>query len=262
MTKTQQPAPQPANEIGSTVEVKFTNISNNTVLTGKVDTGADISSLHATEYRIGDNRVTFTCPELSNNNITVPLITQQAVKSSDGGQEYRPVIALNVKINDKLMTNVEFNLNDRGNMKFPVLIGKNILVKGGFKIDPRLDENVEEDELHPTTQTSPKEPAHTDNNEEKAGIIHIYKVNGDTTSEEVEDDFTQRFSHVHIGNQTYIVRYLGYKGKKLNPETNGDEILYLMDQINNNMNPGDKEKIQDFASTAFNPEEGTDNGDS
>lgn len=256
---------QPDNEIGSTVEVRFTNIPGSVPLKGKVDTGADVSSLHATEHHIHDGRVTFTCPELSTNKITVPLITQQTVKSSDGGQEYRPVIELNVKVNGKLLTNVEFNLNDRGNMKFPVLIGKNILIKGGFKIDPRLDESCddcedcEDDETEIIIRANQPAP---EEKEQATGIMHIYKVNGETTDEEVEKHFTQRFSHIHLGNQTYIIRYLGYKGKRLNPEIHGDEILYLMDQINNNMEDGDKEKIQQFSQTAFNPEEGNNNGES
>jgi len=259
---------QPDNEIGSTVEVRFTSISGSVPLKGKVDTGADVSSLHATEHSIADGRVTFVCPELSRNRITVPLLTQQTVKSSDGGQEYRPVISLNVKINGKLMTNVEFNLNDRGNMKFPVLIGKNILIKGGFKIDPRLDENYDEEEVTidikaPVDNNGTTDTEHDTNEdaEEKLGIMHIYKVDGETTDEEVDNHFTQRFSHVHIGSKTYIIRYLGYKGKKLNPETNGDEILYLMDQIKNNMNATDQKTIADFGATAFDPENGDNNGE-
>lgn len=249
----------PENEIGSTVEVRFTNIPGSVPMKGKVDTGADISSLHATEHSIENGQVTFLCPELSPNRITIPLITQQTVKSSDGGHEYRPVIKVNVKVNGKLMNDVEFNLNDRGNMKFPVLIGKNILVKGGFKIDPRLDESDNNDCGTPDSRCTNNEEKDEDEAEPTTGIMHIYKVNGVTSDDEVDKHFTQRFSHVHVGNQTYIIRYLGFKGKKLNPEIHGEEILYLMDQINNNMNPGDKEKIKQFTTTAFDPESSTDN---
>jgi len=249
---------QPDNEIGSTVETRFTNILGSAPLKGKVDTGADVSSLHATEHNIQDGRVTFICPELSSNRITVPLVTQQTVKSSDGGQEYRPVISLNVKVNGKLMTNVEFNLNDRGNMKFPVLIGKNILIKGGFKIDPRLDESCDDcdDEKEENITIDIKQTI--PNDEQKTGIVHIYKVDGETTDEEVDKHFTQRFSHVHVGKQSYVIRYLGFKGKKLDPEANGEEILYLMDQIDNNMKDEDKEQIKNFTTTAFDPKGNND----
>ena len=240
---------KPDNEIGSTVEVRFTNIPGSSPMKGKVDTGADISSLHATEYTILNNNITFVCPELSHNKITIPLTTQQQVKSSDGGMEYRPVVTLNVKVNGKLLTNVEFNLNDRGNMEFPILIGKNLLIRGGFKIDPKLDEHetLQGDAIidnpRPNTQ------------QDRSGIVHIYRVEEQTTDESVNNDFTQNFAHVQVGNSTYIIRYLGYEGKKLNPTVDGDEILYVLDAIENGLEDGDKEKIQDFTNTAFDKEE-------
>jgi hypothetical protein len=242
---------KPDNEIGSTVEVRFTNIPGSVPLKGKVDTGADISSLHATEHQIQNGQVTFICKELSHNRITVPVVSQQTVKSADGGHEYRPVIELNVKVNGKLLTGVQFNLNDRGNMSFPVLIGKNILLKGGFKIDPRLDENEEQ----------PSDVLNINHDEDFPGVIHIYKVDKETTDDFVDKYFTQRFAHIHIGQDTYLVRYLGFKGQKLNPQTDADEIIYLMDQINNNMEDNGTEKIQDFSQQAFNPEQGELNGD-
>jgi hypothetical protein len=132
---------QKDNVIGSVVQVRLTNIPGSANLKGKIDTGADISSLHATEYKINGDQVSFKCPEISQNVITIPLVNQQAVKSADGGVEYRPVIKLNIKVNEKLINDALFNLNDRGKMQYPILIGKNILKSGGFMIDPRMDES-------------------------------------------------------------------------------------------------------------------------
>jgi len=133
------------NFIGSTVEVRITNIPGSAPMKGKVDTGADVCSLHAEEWHINNGTVRFKCPELSQNSITAPLVDHQAVKSADGGVEYRPVIDLNIKVNGKLLQKVMFNLNDRGQMKFPILIGRNALEAGKFKIDPSLDEGQEID---------------------------------------------------------------------------------------------------------------------
>jgi hypothetical protein len=130
------------NTIGDTVRLKITNLPASNELKGKVDTGATVSSLHAEKWNIEGDQVKFVCPELSPNVISMPLVDQQAVKSSDGGVEYRPVIELNVKINDKVMQGVQFNLNDRGQMEFPVLIGQNILEKGKYLIDPTINEEV------------------------------------------------------------------------------------------------------------------------
>lgn len=132
------------NHIGDVVDVKITSLPNSNILKGKVDTGATISSLHADRYKINGGQVEFVSKALSNHVITVPLSDQQAVKSADGGTEYRPVIELNVKINDKVLTGQQFNLNDRGSMEHSVLIGQNVLEKGGFLINPRMNEDVTE----------------------------------------------------------------------------------------------------------------------
>lgn len=131
---------RPDQLIGDIVNVKFTSFNSPRELKGKVDTGATISSLHADNYKINGNTVTFTCAPLGPNSVTVPLKTQHAVKSPDGGTHYRPVIELNVKVNGKLLNNVLFNLNDRGNMDQPVLLGQNLLQAGKFFVDPTRNE--------------------------------------------------------------------------------------------------------------------------
>lgn len=138
---------KPDNIIGSTVEVKVTSLPGSGVIKGKVDTGATICSLHADNYKINREAgtITFMSPELSRNELTVPMVDQQSVKSADGGSEYRPVIELNIKVNGKIVNNVKFNLNDRSHMEFTMLVGKNALGDGKFLIDPRMDESNEEE---------------------------------------------------------------------------------------------------------------------
>lgn len=136
---------RPDQLIGDIATVKITSLSSPRELKGKVDTGATISSLHADNYKITGNTVTFTCTPLGPNSVTIPLKTQHAVKSPDGGTHYRPVIELNVKINGKLLNNVLFNLNDRGNMDQPVLLGQNVLQAGKFFVDPTRNESIEVD---------------------------------------------------------------------------------------------------------------------
>lgn len=131
--------------IGDLATIKITSLSSPRELKGKVDTGATISSLHADNYKINGNTVTFTCTPLGPNSVTIPLKTQHAVKSPDGGTHYRPVIELNIKVNGKLLNNVLFNLNDRGNMDQPVLIGQNVLQAGKFFVDPTRNESTEID---------------------------------------------------------------------------------------------------------------------
>jgi hypothetical protein len=135
---------QDENIIGDTVEVKFTNLPSTTALKGRVDTGATISSLHADSVQVQNGKVRFICKQLSPNVLTMDMADKQLVNSPDGGNEYRPVVELNVAVNGKVMQGMMFNLNDRSKMEHPVLIGQNVLEKGGFLINPQL-ENAEPD---------------------------------------------------------------------------------------------------------------------
>ena len=120
------------------------NLPASSELKGKVDTGATISSLHAERYKIKGDQIEFVCPELSPNVIRLPMDDRQSVKSADGGVEYRPVVRLNIKVNDVPMQDIQFNLNDRGQMQYPMLVGQNILEKGKYLIDPSIQEDAEE----------------------------------------------------------------------------------------------------------------------
>jgi len=126
--------------VGDVVDVIITNLPGTKPMRGKIDTGADVSSLHIESFEIKNNQVSFHTPELSDNKITTPVIEKQAVRLSNGEVEYRPVIELNIKINNVYLTNCMFNLNDRGAMKYPMLIGQNVLEAGGFMVDPSIND--------------------------------------------------------------------------------------------------------------------------
>lgn len=126
--------------VGDVVTMMVTSIPGSKPMQAKIDSGADVSSMHADSWNINNGQVTFMCPELSENKISMPVIEKQAIKISNGDMEYRPVIELNIKINDQQLTNCMFNLNDRGKMTYPVLIGQNVLEAGGFMIDPSIDD--------------------------------------------------------------------------------------------------------------------------
>lgn len=84
----------------------------------KIDTGADRCSLDITLAK-----------ELNLNNILKKI----GIRSSHG-RSVRPIVEVDLEIkNEKLK--VQFNLADRSNLKYPVLIGKNVLKKG-FIIKP------------------------------------------------------------------------------------------------------------------------------
>lgn len=140
------------NIIGDTAEVKFSNFP--TPLTGRVDTGASMCCLHADEWKVlrddsqatEGGKVQFRSQPLSNNVITMDMVTTMAVKTPDGGVEYRPVVNFNIRIGNKFLKDVTFNLNNRSEMDLPVLIGQNALEKGNFLIDPKKSEIKEDEE--------------------------------------------------------------------------------------------------------------------
>jgi hypothetical protein len=136
MFDTENPPSQNGKTLGSKATITFASMGKNPI-EGKVDTGATTSSLHAENINVNQQRgtVTFVCPELSSNSVTMELDGAQEVSSADGGEQVRPMVRFDVEIDGVLVRNAVFNLNDRGSMDSSVLIGQNILKAGGFVVD-------------------------------------------------------------------------------------------------------------------------------
>lgn len=86
----------------------------------RIDTGATKSSLDllvASKHKLG------------------PILRTKYVKNANGNK-LRPIIEAEIEIAGKKIVG-EFTLADRSHMKFPVLIGQDIL-KQGFIIDPEF----------------------------------------------------------------------------------------------------------------------------
>jgi hypothetical protein len=96
----------------------------------KLDTGAETCSLHATGIDISGRRVTFA---VAGQRHSLRLKEIRSVKSSNGGETWRPVVELEVRFNGRRDV-VEFTLANRGSMRFPVLLGRNYL-QDGYLVD-------------------------------------------------------------------------------------------------------------------------------
>jgi len=104
--------------IGLTEKIVIHGANETTELIARIDTGATKSSIDlALTSKLGLG----------------PVVDSRLVKSAHG-IKLRPVIKAEIVIGGKVIS-AKFTLADRSHMKFPVLIGQNILRKG-FLIDP------------------------------------------------------------------------------------------------------------------------------
>lgn len=104
----------------------------------KIDTGAYTSSLHCLRAELIDGKLEFVLldeehPEFTGIKYTFKKFDQREIKNSFGEAELRYVIKTKVKIFDHVIK-AEFSLSNRGNLKFPVLLGRKIL-RHRFLID-------------------------------------------------------------------------------------------------------------------------------
>lgn len=133
--------------IGHNTSIILSGFNNGDQIPAKVDTGAHISSLHATniEHKPGQNMVSFI---FGNKRYTMPAVEVQAIQTADNGVENRPVVVFDVIVpmgdvntKNKIVKKVKFNLNDRSSMPDKILLGQNFIKGGDFVVVS--DEEVE-----------------------------------------------------------------------------------------------------------------------
>ncbi len=104
----------------------------------KVDTGADSSSIWASNIRDNNGKLSFkllgeSSPYYNNKTITVTDYQLSSIKNSFGHTELRYKVKLKVSISGKII-NTYFTLANRSANTYPVLIGQKTL-RGRFVVD-------------------------------------------------------------------------------------------------------------------------------
>ena len=99
----------------------------------KVDTGARTSALHATQIKEYDNNgnklVSFRLHQSNKHiEISTKLIRYLKITSSFGDSEIRPLIRLKIRLGERSWF-TEVTLTKRTRMTYPMLIGRNTLMK-------------------------------------------------------------------------------------------------------------------------------------
>ena len=106
--------------------------SYNLKLKAKIDTGARISSIHASNVRVYKKKVDMVKFRLfhldSSLEVEEELIDYKRIKSSFGETELRPMIHLEIQIGSEIWI-TETTLAQRSNLTYPMLIGRNTLTK-------------------------------------------------------------------------------------------------------------------------------------
>lgn len=114
-------------------------------ITAKIDTGAYTTALHCYEIREENGVLYFKLLEPSNPNYSEAEhkfieYSQKEIKNSFGEIENRFIIKTIIKIGRKRIKSL-ISLTDRGNMRYPVLIGRKLL-KNRFIVDVSLLNNI------------------------------------------------------------------------------------------------------------------------
>lgn len=116
----------------------------------RIDTGAKTSSLHADHISFDEQFVKFRRGDVTYKTAVKRVVR---IKNIHNGQNTRrPVVVLDVTIHGKRFNQIEFTLTDRSNMKYEVLIGRNVLEMLGLPVliskNPDVNADVPESETY------------------------------------------------------------------------------------------------------------------
>ncbi|HEX8515288.1 MAG TPA: RimK/LysX family protein [Bacteroidia bacterium] len=114
-------------------------------ITAKVDTGAYTTALHCHDIKEADGVLCFKLldpshPDYNRQEQKFNEYTQKEIKNSFGEVEKRYIIKTVIKIGTKRIKSV-ISLTDRGNMRYPVLLGRKLL-KNRYVVDVALLNNI------------------------------------------------------------------------------------------------------------------------
>jgi hypothetical protein len=102
-------------------------------LLARIDTGAATSSLDARELKIHDKIAEFKLPEKYGGlQLALPIVGWKTIRSAES-RERRPIVEIELCVGPKRLR-FHVNLNDRSMVKYPLILGRNVL-KDHFVVD-------------------------------------------------------------------------------------------------------------------------------
>ena len=125
--------PQKLKIIGRREFACFPSLNMNQ-LVAKIDTGAYSNAIHCMYIELKENKLYV---KFLNDEVHVfSDFAQKKIKNSSGEMEERFIIQTTIHLGGKKI-NTRMSLTDRGNMRYPILIGRRLL-KGKFLVDVNL----------------------------------------------------------------------------------------------------------------------------
>ncbi len=105
----------------------------NVKIPARIDTGAGVSSLDVRGLTVKGKMAEFNLsPKYGGARISVPVVGWQRFRSAES-RERRPIVEIDLCVGPKKLR-ARVNLNDRSQVEYPFLIGRNIL-KENFVVD-------------------------------------------------------------------------------------------------------------------------------
>lgn len=130
---------KPRTTIGRVEQIQLVDLDNQAV-TAKIDTGADISSIWASNIVDNSGKLSFTLFNKTSPSYTGKVISLEPsdykltrIANSFGEREIRYVVTLKVRLRGRLIK-TSFSLADRSKKIYPVLLGRRFLYKK-FSVD-------------------------------------------------------------------------------------------------------------------------------
>lgn len=141
---TDQPTSAPSAEtIGETEMVSIPRITKE--VEARVDTGAKYCSLHVDSVETDGDWVKFKRGDIT---YKVPVFKSVKIRHASLGDSIsRPVVKLDLVIRGTRLNQIEFTLNNRESMKYPVLIGRNALQALGLPVIVNKDVTNNDEEI-------------------------------------------------------------------------------------------------------------------
>ncbi|HAI75582.1 MAG TPA: peptidase [Microscillaceae bacterium] len=104
----------------------------------KIDSGAYTSAIHCTHIELrqseqGQTVLHYTLADQAHHQFQTTKFKKKRVKSSFGNLQERYIISTNIILFGKTQ-HIEFSLSNRGNMRYPILLGRKA-IKNHFLID-------------------------------------------------------------------------------------------------------------------------------